>query len=29
MSPENPLDAFYSEALEYFRELGGSEEEFK
>ncbi|WP_456365091.1 class I SAM-dependent methyltransferase [Thermococcus sp.] len=29
MSPETPLDAFYSEALEYFRELGGSEEEFK
>jgi len=29
MSSENPLDAFYSEALEYFRELGGSEEEFK
>ncbi len=29
MSSENPLDAFYSEALEHFRELGGSEEEFR
>ncbi|AEC52019.1 putative protein SAM-dependent methyltransferase [Pyrococcus sp. NA2] len=25
----NPLDAFYSEAVEHFRELGGSEDEFK